>query len=425
MYADDTPTQQMRDERLQGVESKYRNRPVEENLKIWEEMKKGSQVGQENCMRMKINMASENGTMRDPVMYRCNLDNHWRTGTKYKMYPTYDFACPFVDSYEGVTHALRSSEYRDREEQYYWILKAQQSVEPSLPDVHVWDFSRLNFVNTVLSKRKLKFFVETGRVKGWDDPRFPTVQGIFRRGLQIEALKQFILMQGASKNVTLQEWDKIWSINKQLIDPVCPRHTAVIESDKVPMLITNAPEEPEIVIISRHKKFEGAGKKATTRSANIWIDQEDAKQLYENEEVTLMDWGNCYIRIIVRDESSQKILSMEGELHLEGSVKTTKWKLTWLPQLDELIPLKLVEFGYLITKSKFEDDDNIEDFINETSEIDTYAIGDPNMRTLQRGEVIQLERKGYYRVDEPYLKKGESMVLFNIPDGKEAKTDKK
>eukprot|EP01023_Acetabularia_acetabulum_P033730 TRINITY_DN31591_c0_g1_i3.p1 TRINITY_DN31591_c0_g1~~TRINITY_DN31591_c0_g1_i3.p1 ORF type:complete len:209 (-),score=31.98 TRINITY_DN31591_c0_g1_i3:109-735(-) len=178
-------------------------------------------------------------------------------------------------------------------------------------------------------------------------------------------------------------------------------------------------------IIPRHKKFEGAGKKATTRNARIWLDQEDAKLLKQDEEVTLMDWGNCYIRNIVKDETTQKIVSLEGELHLEGSVKSTKWKLTWLAQLEELVPLKLVEFGHLITKSKFEDDDNIEDFINENSETDTFAVGDPNMRTLQRGEIIQLERKGYFRVDEPYLKKGQSMVLINIPDGKEAKNDKK
>eukprot|EP01025_Chloroclados_australasicus_P045510 TRINITY_DN4983_c0_g1_i1.p1 TRINITY_DN4983_c0_g1~~TRINITY_DN4983_c0_g1_i1.p1 ORF type:complete len:875 (-),score=90.09 TRINITY_DN4983_c0_g1_i1:294-2645(-) len=418
MYADDTPTEQMRDERMKGIESKCKNRSVEENLKIWEEMLKGSKVGLDNCLRMKMDMSSDNGTMRDPVMYRCNLDHHWRTGSKHKAYPTYDFACPFVDSYEGVTHALRSSEYRDREEQYYWILKAHQKVNPTLPNVHVWDFSRLNFVNTVLSKRKLKWFVETGRVAGWNDPRFPTVQGMVRRGLTIEALKQFILMQGASKNVTLQEWDKIWSINKQLIDPVCPRHTAVEELDKVPMFITNAPDEPEIVIIPKHKKYEAAGKKATTRSKNIWLDQVDAKELNQDEEVTLMDWGNCYIRKIVRDESSQKVTSLEGELHLEGSVKTTKWKLTWLPQTEELVPLTLKEFGFLITKPKFEDDDNIEDFVNENSESTTVAIGDSNMRTLQRGEIIQLERKGYYRVDEPYLKKDQPMILFNIPDGK-------
>ena len=117
----------------------------------------------------------------------------------------YDLACPFVDAYEGVTHALRSSEYKDREEQYQRILKMLQEAWPGkLPNVDLWDYSRLNFVNTVLSKRKLNWFVETKRVDGWNDPRFPTVQGIIRRGMTIEALKEFILLQGASKNITLQ-----------------------------------------------------------------------------------------------------------------------------------------------------------------------------------------------------------------------------
>ena len=202
------------------------------------------------------------------------------------------------------------------------ILKAQQAVWPGLPWVHIWDFSRLSFVNTVLSKRKLNWFVETGRVAGWTDPRFPTVQGIFRRGLKLEALKEFILSQGASKNITLQvcgtsalrleaprmcksfmgrchrhvhpalmivcselmgaglcplnhhpvtrattqEWDKLWTINKKIIDPVVPRHTAVWSAHRVALHIANGPEEPEIVIVPKHKKNPDAGKKAVTRS---------------------------------------------------------------------------------------------------------------------------------------------------------------
>ncbi len=154
----------------------------------------------------------------------------------------------------------------------------------------------LNFVNTVLSKRKLTWFVETGRVEGWNDPRMPTVQGILRRGMQIEALKEFILSQGASKNITFQEWDKIWTINKKLIDPVCPRHTAVEEEGKV-LLTLDGPAEPEVVVVPRHKKHPPAGKKALTRASRIWLDQADAATLAEGEEVTLMDWGNAIIKV--------------------------------------------------------------------------------------------------------------------------------
>lgn len=172
-------------------------------------------------------MQDKNKAMRDPVIYRCNLIPHIRTGTTWKIYPIYDFACPIVDSVEGVTHALRTNEYRDRNPQYDWFLKAL-----SIRKVEIWDFSRVNFVYTLLSKRKLTWFVNEGKVSGWDDPRFPTVRGILRRGMTVEALRNYILMQGASQKDMLMEWDKIWSLNKKAIDSVAGRYYA-LNSDKL------------------------------------------------------------------------------------------------------------------------------------------------------------------------------------------------
>ncbi|XP_010421514.1 PREDICTED: glutamate--tRNA ligase, cytoplasmic [Camelina sativa] len=414
-YVDDTPREQMQKERMDGIDSKCRNHSVDENLKLWKEMIKGSERGLQCCVRGKFNMQDPNKAMRDPVYYRCNPMSHHRIGDKYKIYPTYDFACPFVDSLEGITHALRSSEYHDRNAQYFKVLD-----DMGMRQVQLYEFSRLNLVFTLLSKRKLLWFVQSKLVDGWDDPRFPTVQGIVRRGLKIEALIQFILEQGASKNLNLMEWDKLWSINKRIIDPVCPRHTAVIAERRVLFTLTDGPDEPFVRMIPKHKKFEGAGEKATTFTKSIWMEEVDASAISVGEEVTLMDWGNAIVKEITKDEEGH-VTALSGVLNLQGSVKTTKLKLTWLPDTNELVNLTLTEFDYLITKKKLEDDDEVADFVNPNTKKETLALGDSNMRNLKCGDVIQLERKGYFRCDVPFVKSSKPIVLFSIPDGRAAK----
>ncbi|VVB15198.1 unnamed protein product [Arabis nemorensis] len=415
-YVDDTPKEQMQKERMEGVDSKCRNHSVEENLKLWQEMIKGTERGLQCCVRGKLDMQDPNKAMRDPVYYRCNPMSHHRIGDKYKIYPTYDFACPFVDSLEGITHALRSSEYHDRNAQYF---KVQDDM--GMQRVQIFEFSRLNLVYTLLSKRKLLWFVNERLVDGWDDPRFPTVQGIVRRGLKIEALIQFILEQGASKNLNLMEWDKIWSINKKIVDPVCPRHTAVIDKRRVLLTLTNGPDEPFVRLIPKHKKFEGAGEKATTFTKSIWIEGADASAISVDEEVTLMDWGNAIVKEISKDDEGN-VTALSGVLNLQGSVKTTKLKLTWLPNTNELVNLTLTEFDYLITKKKLEEEEDVSTVVNPVTKKETLALGDSNMKSLQRGDVIQLERKGYFRCDVPFIKSSKPIVLFSIPDGRQQQT---
>ncbi|KAL8152509.1 hypothetical protein V2J09_010269 [Rumex salicifolius] len=262
-------------------------------------------------------------------------------------------------------------------------------------------------VYTVLSKRKLLWFVQNGKVDGWDDPRLPTVQGVLRRGLKIEALIQFILEQGASTNQNLMEWDKLWSINKRIIDPVCPRHTVVIEERRVLVVLTNGPEEPFVRIVPRHKKCESAGDKCTTYTKNIWIDYTDATCLSVDEEVTFMDWGNAIVKEINRDVEGN-VVQLVGVLHLEGLVKTTKLKLTWLPETDELIKLQLVEFDYLITKKKL------------LILLHDKILLQSEMRTC----IVQLERKSYFRCDVPYVNKSKAVVLFTIPDGRQRRVSR-
>jgi glutamyl-tRNA synthetase len=197
----------MQAERFDGIDSKNRNMSIEETLARFEDMKNATPQGLKSTLRAKIDMQDKNKAMRDPVIYRCNVTPHHKTGSKWNIYPTYDFACPIVDSIEGVTHALRTIEYRDRNAQYAWFLKTL-----AIRHVHLWDFSRLNFVYTLLSKRKLTWFVDEGHVTGWDDPRFATVRGIKRRGMTIEALRTYILSQGASQREIQLEWDKIWVV---------------------------------------------------------------------------------------------------------------------------------------------------------------------------------------------------------------------
>lgn len=426
-YVDDTPVAEMRTERTVGIEPRCRSNTKERNLELWSEMINGSEHGKKCCLRGKLDFDNANKCLRDPVYYRCDDTIHHRVGSKYKVYPTYDFASPFVDPLEGVTHALRSDEYRDREAQYHWI---QQDM--GVRKVEIFEFSKLNMVYTVLSKSKLSVFVQNGTVDGWDDPRLPTLQGMLRRGLKIEALTQFILEQGASTNQNLMEWDKLWSINKRIIDPICPRHTAVIEDGHVMVTLTNGPETPFVRNIPRHKKFGGAGEKCTTYTKNILIDYSDAEIISVGEEVTLMDWGNAIVKEIERDEAG-KVVRMVGVLHLEGSVKTTKMKLTWLPESDDLVKLKLVEFDYLITKKKLgtkkekqkkkeEGGQDKEEFlkaVNPITKKETLALGDSNLRNLKHGEIIQLERKGYVRCDVPFVSRSKPMVLFAIPDGRQ------
>ncbi|KAI8061564.1 tRNA synthetases class I, catalytic domain-containing protein [Gongronella butleri] len=415
-YVDDTDQLTMRDERMKCIASKSRDLPVEENLRRFEEMKNATEFGQSCCLRAKISVDDPNGTMRDPVIYRCNLTPHHYTGDKWKIYPTYDFACPIVDSIEGVTHALRTNEYRDRNAQYQWMLEAL-----GLRKVTIWDFSRINFVYTLLSKRKLQWFVDNGFVGGWDDPRFPTVRGIRRRGMTIEALKQYILMQGASQNTLLLEWDKLWALNKKVIDPVAPRHTAVFAKGKVVCNVQGIAAK-ESKQMPKHKKNPDAGNKTTNYSPKVLMDQEDAKSLEVGEEVTLMDWGNAFVRNVTKD--GETVSAVDLELHLEGDFKKTKKKLTWLSFDDDVVPVTLVDYDYLITKKKVEEGDEVKDLVTPVTEYKEDALADGNVKDIKHGDIIQFERKGYYICDA--VATADSPALFiAIPDGKTASTASK
>uniref|UniRef100_A0A3P9B956 Glutamyl-tRNA synthetase n=1 Tax=Maylandia zebra TaxID=106582 RepID=A0A3P9B956_9CICH len=416
-YIDNTPPEQMKQEREQRVESTCRNNSVEQNMKMWSEMKAGTEYGQTCCMRAKIDMNSNNGCMRDPTLYRCKNAAHPRTGNTYNIYPTYDFACPIVDSLEGVTHALRTTEYHDRDEQFYWIINALGLRKP-----YVWEYARLNLNNTVLSKRKLTWFVDQGYVDGWDDPRFPTVRGVLRRGMTVEGLKQFIAAQGGSRSVVNMEWDKIWAFNKKVIDPVAPRYTALSSSYVVPVSVPEATEEMKE--IAKHPKNAEVGMKEVWYGPRVLIEGADAETFTEGETVTFINWGNLIITKINKGADG-KVLSMKASLNLDNKDYKKTTKITWLAETNNSLPVPAICVNYqpLISKAVITKDDNFKDYINKHSKLEEKMLGDPCLKNLKKGDIIQLQRRGFYICDQPYEPlspnscKESPCVLIYIPDG--------
>ncbi|KAF7356999.1 Glutamyl-tRNA synthetase [Mycena venus] len=338
---------QMAYERFHGIPSLRRDASVEENILRFSQMTRGELgvVGAKWCLRAKISMDNPNKALRDPVIYRCSSTPHHRTGDKWKVYPTYDFACPVVDSLEGK------------------LLVCGLSISGTLGECD----TRLNFIYTVLSKRKLQQFVDKGLVTGWDDPRFPTVRGIMRRGLTVEALQQFMLRQGPSQAILSLEWDSLWALNKKIIDPKAP---------SVAVDVLNGPAEPFTKSLPKHKKNPDVGTKVTTYSNKILVEQVDAASLDVGKEITLMDWGNAIVRskAFAGDES---VSLVTVELHFDGDFKTTKKKITWLAQSSDrpLVEVTLLDYDYIITKKKLEDGDNWENFITPMTEFREEAFG--------------------------------------------------
>lgn len=407
-YVDNTPQEKMREQRMVGDPSEKRDTSIEENLEIFEKMKNGDESALNYCLRAKMDYQAPNKALRDPVIYRSNSTPHHRTGTEWKMYPTYDFCAPVVDALEGVTHALRTNEYRDRNPQYEWFLK-----KLNLRHVEIWDFARVNFVRTLLSKRKLQWFVDKQYVPNWDDPRFPTVRGVRRRGMTVEGLRNFIIAQGPSRNIINLDWSIIWALNKKVIDPIAPRFTAL--EHPVVVNLADGPTEAKSEDKPKHKKNPDVGNKAVIFFNKVLVEHEDALTFADNEEVTFMDWGNVIIDKVHKD--GEKVTSIDAHLHLEGDFRKTSKKVTWLADTKDKVDVELVDFDHLITKDKLEEGDDFENFLTPKTEFRSTAVADLNIRDLKEGDVIQFERKGYYRVDTPYAD-GQTPVLFTIPDGK-------
>jgi len=417
-YVDDTDAETMKIERDAKTKSKNWDNSVEKNMKMWEEMKKGSEAGTKCAVRAKIDMQSLNGCLRDPTIYRCKPEAHPATGTKYKVYPTYDFACPIVDSVEGVTHALRTTEYMDRDDQFNWFIDALGLRKP-----HIWAYARLNLTNTVMSKRKLTWLVDEGIVDGWEDPRLPTVRGVVRRGLTVEALKQFIIAQGSSRSVVFMEWDKIWAFNKKVLDPVVARHTTVDKTYNVPVVVKGAVASSHMA--AKHPKNPDVGEKKVWTGPDLIIDGVDAEQLKIGENATFINWGNLMIKAVNKG-SDGKVKSVEAEPNTDNKDFKKTLKLTWLCNDKEnspATPTVLIYYDHIISKAILEKDDDFKNFVNTKTKHEVEMLGDPELKDLKKGDCVQIQRRGYFICDVPYAPYSQSVgrarpcVLLAIPDG--------
>merc|ERR1740123_270231 len=451
VYCDKTPRQQMKDERFDRVENAYRSQPIDENMRLWKEMLDGSKEGQETCVRIKLDMKSNNGTLRDPTIYRCNVnDPHHKTGFKYKVYPTYDFACPIVDSIEGVTHAFRSKEYNERNEQYkqIWdiVCKGQKNpidtviVSKGSPIVlpQMYQFSRLDFVRTVLSKRKLSKLIERGVVDGWDDPRLPTIQGIMRRGMQLEALDKFVMDQAMSQVNTEQEWDKIWSYNQDVLDPRCGRYFAV-SHDCVTINICNVDANSAKTVDLAPEKYEQlTGQTKVLQCSNkVFVERYSLKLALEKNakkglsKLILMNWGIVNLDKVRYSDDEKEIVCVDATFEENNRDFKGKTAVNWVADngMNNLVPVKLVELDYIFNYVEQETEEKKMEIVLEENKSNTWletdARAESAVRLLGQGDVIQFIKLGMFIVDRPYLgRDSEPAVLIHIPDGKEKKMSK-
>ena len=420
-YVDDQERDVIRAQRMAGEQSSARTLPIEEHLRRWDEMLAGSEEGCRCVLRALIPEAEQsNSALRDPALARCLGPEveHPRTGRKFRCYPTYDLAISCCDVLEGVTHALRDSQYHERVPLYHWMLKQLEAERP--PQIR--QFGRINFTHTILSKRKLQWFVDQGLVSGWDDPAMPTVRGVLQRGLTVEALRLFILSQGASLSRTNMSMNKLWAVNKKIIDPVAPRYTA-IGNDCFTLVLEGADDEipsgEEGVAVEwpLHPKNPALGTKRVHRGRQVLVEACDVALLEADEEFTLMDWGNA---VLLNVDTSARVL--RARLHLAGDPRRTRRKMGWVLAAAACPVVRLVTLGHLITVPTLPQQKtgatpvDWTTVVNHSLRSELLCCGERAMAVLAPGDRIQLVRRGFFIVHacEP----GE-LTLIDIPDGRE------
>lgn len=412
-YVDDLSPEEIREYRgtltEPGRESPYRNRSVEENLDLFRRMRDGEFPEGSRTLRAKIDMASGNINLRDPVMYRILHTPHHRTGSKWHIYPMYDFAHGQSDSIEGITHSLCDLAYEDHRPLYDWFLDALGIFHP-----RQIEFARLNLSYTILSKRYLKQMVEKGVVRGWDDPRMPTLRGMRRRGYPPEAIRDFIDRIGVSKNESLVDVALLEHCVRENLNKTALRVMGVLDPLKV--VITNYPEgQVEYLEAVNNPEDPSAGTRQIPFSRELYIEREDFREdpppkyyrLAPGREVRLRYGYFIKCEEVVKDEQGNVVelrctydpatrggyapdgRKVQGTLHWVSAAHAVDAEVRWYDRL----------FTHP-TPDDVEEGKSFLDYLNPDSlKILTGCKVEPSLANAPVGARYQFERKGYFCVD--------------------------
>lgn len=385
-----------------GKESSSRNRSVEENLKLFEEMREGKYADGEKVLRAKIDMASPNMNMRDPVIYRIAHVNHHNTGDKWCIYPMYDFAHPIEDAIEGITHSICTLEFEDHRPLYDWVLATLGRWEAPPQQI---EFARLNLTNTVMSKRYLKAMVEDGTVDGWDDPRMPTIAGIRRRGYTPEAVRDFCERIGVSKaNSTVDVGLLEHCVREDLKQKVESRN--VVENP-IKVVITNYPEDQtEEMELENNREVPELGNRTVPFSRELYVDGDDFMEvpvkkyfrLFPGNEVRFKGAYFITCNEVVKNEdgSIKELLCTYDPETRSGSGfegRKVKGTIHWV-DARTAVQIKIRNYDYLMV-----DDEEGNQVMNPDSLTESIGYAEPLVAEAKPGERFQFFRKGYYIAD--------------------------
>ncbi len=406
-YVDDLTAEEIKEYRgtlkEPGKESPYRNRSVEENLQLFEEMKAGKYKDGEKVLRAKIDMSSPNINMRDPVIYRIAHATHHNTGDKWCIYPMYDFAHPIEDAIEGITHSICTLEFEDHRPLYEWTLN-EVGKWPTPPQQI--EFARLNITNMIMSKRHLKKLVDEGIVDGWDDPRMPTIAGIRRRGYTPEAVRDFCERIGVAKSNSLVDVGLLeYCVRDDLQNKVESRN--VVE-DPIKVIITNYPEDmTEEMEMENNRNNEELGNRMVPFSRELWIDGADFMEVPVKKYFRLFPGNEVRFKGAYFITCNEVIKNEDGsikELHCTYDPETrsgsgfegrkVKGTIHWVDAKTS-VKVKIRNYGYLLVK-----DEEGNDVFNPDSLVETYGYAEPKLMEAKPGERFQFFRHGYYVADE-------------------------